>query len=243
MQGFESSVATDVFGRFEYIDQTQLRSGTGTVDRNSITYPTDQEIQQQTLTRGYWIGVDHVFNQNWGLTAELPYYDRFHTTIAPGDTEISSSLGRGIGDLRVVGRYQEHSTTDSWNIIFGFKAPTGKTDQTFFSGPQAGELLDRGLQLGTGSWNGELGASYFRRLATAWDSFAQITLDQPLTRKDDFRPSAQVAVNVGIRWLNTSRFTPLLQMNARWDSRELGANGDYDNSGDSVVAVSPGLTA
>ncbi len=241
-QGYETLAATDLNVRFEYLDQTQLRSGTDPVDRSALEFPNDREVQLQTLTRAAWLGLDHVFAPEWGISAEIPYYDRYHTTIAPGDIDVSTSRARGLGDLKILGRYQQHHPDHGWSLQAGLKVPTGKTDQTFAEGPQEGELLDRGLQLGTGSWEAVVGATYFVRLAGAWDSFAQVLVEQPLTRHDDFRPGTALNLNLGIRWLNTSRVTPMLQVNAHWDGREHGANADFDNSGDGIIDLSPGLT-
>ncbi len=242
LQNFNSSAGTEIDGRFEYFAQDQLRSGTHAVDRGTLTFPNDDEVQQKTLNRGYWLTIDQAIGANWGITAQLPSYSRFHTTIAEGDTDISSSRASGIGDARILGRYQQQTLHQGWSFQFGLKLPTGKTDQTFFAGPQAGELLDRGLQLGTGSTDAIVGASYFLRFANAWSAFAQTVVEVPFTAKDDYRPAASFNTNVGIRWLNTSRCTPQLQINARWDTREHGANADFDNSGDTIVDISPGLT-
>jgi hypothetical protein len=46
-----------------------------------------------------------------------------------------------------------------------------------------------------------------------------------------------------LRWLNSSRVTPQLQLNTRWESREHGSEADRRNSGGVFVHVSPGLTA
>jgi len=242
LQNFNSMNGTEIDGRFEYFEQNQLRSGAHTVDRGALEFPNDQEIQQETLNRGYWVSIDQAFASDWGITASLPTYSRFHTTIAPGDTEISTSRASGIGDLRVVGRYQKHTMKQGWSLEFGLKLPTGKIDQTFVAGPQAGEGLDRGLQLGSGSTDAIVGATYFNRFAPAWSAFAQAVVQAPVTEKDDYRPSASLNLNAGIRWLNTSRVTPQLQINARWDTREHGANADFDNSGDTIVDLSPGVT-
>jgi hypothetical protein len=89
--------------RFDYFDQNQLRSGTGTVDRASLAIPNDQEIQQKTIKRNWTLGFDYSPNPDWGVNLQLPWFDRYHTTIAPGDTEISMSHTQSIGDARLVG--------------------------------------------------------------------------------------------------------------------------------------------
>jgi hypothetical protein len=126
---------------------------------------------------------------------------------------------------------------------FGLKLPTGGFEQNFATGPQAGSPLDRGLQLGTGTTDVLLGAAWFARPLVNLGVFSQATLDQPLAQRAGFSPSSSLTLNSGVRWLNSSAFTPQLQFNVRWDGREHGVNADVDNSGGTFAYLSPGLTA
>ncbi len=67
-------------------------------------------------------------------------------------------------------------------------------------------------------------------------------LDQPLHERAGFTPGANVALNVGVRYLNPTDFVPQLQPNTRWDAREHGANADAPNRGGVLVHLSPGFT-
>ena len=235
--GFETGV------RFEYYDQTELRRGTGRVDRAALDLPNDDEIQQRTLNRNTWLDLNYVVNTRWAVTASVPVHDRFHTTIAEGDTAISTSRAHGLGDVRLLGRYQVSGASHSFGLQFGLKLPTGRIDQDFAEGPQAGELLDRGLQLGTGTTNLLVGASWFTRPSVHLGLFAQVSLDQPLAARSEFRPSTSLNFSSGIRWLNPTRLTPQLQLNIKSDGREHGAAADTANSGGTLAYLSPGLTA
>jgi len=68
-------------------------------------------------------------------------------------------------------------------------------------------------------------------------------LDQSLGARADFIPSTSVNFSGGVRWLNTSRFTPQLQLNLKTETREHGAAADTANSGGTLAYLSPGLTA
>jgi len=234
--GFEESV------NYQYYNQDNLRTGTGGVDRTVYPFPNDQEIQQDTLTRSATLGLDYVATPNWGFSLQVPYFDRFHSTIAPGDIQISESHADGIGDTRLLARYHIHHLSKSFGVQFGLKLPTGEFNQNFASGPQAGDLVDRALQLGTGTTDAIMGVSYFGRPASYLGCFAQATVQRALGYRDEFLPSSTLNLNVGVRYLNTSIVTPLIQLNARWDSRERGYYADIDNSGDAAFYVSPGLT-
>ena len=68
-------------------------------------------------------------------------------------------------------------------------------------------------------------------------------MDQPLARHNGFAPSPSLTLSGGARWLNTSDFTPELQVNINCFGRETGPEGDFDNSGGTQVYLSPGTTA
>ena len=237
LPGFEAGL------RFEYFEQSDLRSGTGRVDRSTLSFPNDDEIQQRTVNRNTWLDLNYVINSSWAISAALPNHDRFHTTIAEGDTEISTSQASGIGDVRLLARYQKFGLDHSFSLQFGLKLPTGRFDQNFEAGPQAGELLDRGLQPGTGTTDLLAGVSWFGRPAPTIGCFVQALVDQPLAARDGFLPSSNVSLSGGVRWLNSSHFTPQLQLNLKAESREHGAEADTPNSGGTLAYLSPGVTA
>ncbi len=241
-QGHGGEPGLKIDFRFDYFNQDQLRSGTGKVDRGSIAFPTDREIQQKTLNRNYNLTLDYTVNKDWGVSASIPYFDRFHTTIVDGDTDISESKTSSLGDVRVLGRYQGFSPSRNIGIQFGLKLPTGSYDNNFRGGPQEGELLDRGLQPGTGTTDLLLGVYQFGALSRDWDYFAQALFQQPLNSKRDFRPGAGVNANVGVRYVAYESFIPHLQLNARAEKRESGAEADVENSGATLVYLSPGVT-
>ena len=242
-QGYATMPGVESGFRFEYFEQSVLRSGTDRVDRSTLTFPTDDEIQQRTINRNTWLDLNYVVNSSWAITASLPYHDRFHTTIAGGNSDISTSQASGPGDLRILARYQKSGLSRSFSFQLGFKLPTGRFDQNFADGPRSGELLDRGLQLGTGTTDLLAGASWFARPATNVGVFVQAQLDQPLAARDGFLPSSSLTLSSGVRWLNSSRFTPQLQLNIKTESREHGAEADTANSGGMLAYLSPGITA
>ena len=227
--------------RFDYFNQDQLRSGTKKVDRSSLEIPNEREIQQSTYNRNYTLGFDYSPSLNWGVNVQLPYFNRYHTTIAEGDTAISTSHTQSIGDVRVVGRYLGLAADRSIGVQLGFKFPTGSIDNNFIAGPQEGEPLDRGLQPGTGTTDILLGAFTFGTMAQDWDWFAQGLLQQPMNSRDGFRPGTGFNANAGVRYVGIDKVIPSIQVNARWEGRESGENADIANSGSTLVYVSPGV--
>ena len=241
-QGLATSRGWHFDLRYDYFDQSQLRSGSGSVQRSSIDLPSESEVQQSTINRNTTLGLEYSPSANWGISAQLPVFDRFHTTIGEGDTAISDSQSHGIGDLRVIARYAGFSPDHTSGIQFGVKLPTGRTDDTFRNGPLSGEVVDRGLQLGTGSTDLLVGAYHFGMLATHWDYFAQALLQLPVTSKNEFKPGNGINLSVGTRYVASEFFVPQLQVNVRAENRESGANADIANSGATLAYLSPGFT-
>lgn len=241
-QGFKTSSGLSFDLRHDYFNQNDLRTGTGRFDRGSVNFPTDDEIQQKTINRNTTLTVDYGFNANWGVSVQLPYLQRYHTTIVGGDTDISTSRSSSLGDVRVLGRFQGFSAEHDWGVQFGLKLPTGKTNYNFKEGPQAGEALDRGLQPGTGSTDLLLGVYKFGPINQSFDYFAQALLQVPRSFKDEFKPGVGANLTAGIRYVTGGSVVPQLQINARTERKESGANADIPNSGATLVYLSPGAT-
>lgn len=231
--------------RYDFVDQDQLRRGPDAVDRAAVPLPNDDEIQNRTLTRFLTLGLDYAFNRDWGLNLQLPYISRYHDTYAPGDDRLSTSTLDGLGDLRLVGRYQGFFDDRSTGVQFGLKLPTGRTQQRFDAragDDDAPEIVDRGLQDGTGTTDLILGAYHYAALNRDFDHFEQVQAKLPLDSDDQFRPSTQISGNFGLRWLARDWLIPQAQVNVKWENREKGANADTENSGSTAVYLSPGLT-
>jgi len=228
--------------RYDYFNQTELRSGTDSIDRSTIELPSEHEVQQTTVNRNATFGLEYSPNANWGVGVQLPYFDRYHTTIGEDETELSSSRTNGIGDLRVIARYAGVSEDHTTGLQFGVKLPTGRIDDTFRDGPLQGEIIDRGLQMGTGSTDLLFGAYHFGAISQDFDYFAQGMFQVPVTSRDDFKPGAGLNVSIGTRYVANATFVPQLQINIRTEKRESGANADIPNSGATLAYLSPGLT-
>lgn len=241
-QGLAASGGWRFDVRYDFFEQDQLRSGTDRVSRSDFSYPADTEVQRNTINRNVTLALDYSPNKDWGISVALPWYDRGHATIAEGDTEISTSHDQGIGDLRVVARYQGFNPQRSTGIMFGVKVPTGNFSDTFESGPQQGNIVDRGVQLGSGTTDALFGVYNFGALAPDWSYFAQALLTLPLDSRKNFKPGAGFNANFGLRYSASETLVPQLQINARVEKREQGINADVENSGATLVYLSPGLT-
>ena len=140
-------------------------------------------------------------------------------------------------------RYQGFLADRSLGLQFGLKLPTGRTDDRFSSGPMAGETVDRGLQLGSGTADALLGVYKFGNMAPEWGYFFQAMVQVPFSPRRDFKPGASLTASGGFRYTGISHITPQIQLNFRAEKPETGAQADTANSGATMVYLSPGFTA
>ena len=241
-QGYAVGAGLRIDLRYDYFNQSDLRSGTDSVDRATLPIPNEQEIQQTTINRNTTLSIDYAPSRAWGFNFSLPYFNRFHSTIAEGDTAISYSQSNSIGDARVTARYQGFSPDASFGVLFGLKLATGATDVDFYAGPEAGEPLDRGLQPGTGTIDALIGVYDFGNMTESLGYFAQATIQQPLNSHDDFKPGSGINATAGLRYMAWQHFTPQVQINLRAEKRESGAEADVENSGATLAYFSPGFS-
>lgn len=239
-QGYTAGAGWRFDLRHDYFDQDELRRGNRRVDTASLALPRDEEVQRYTVNHNTAATLDWSPSRTWGLSLSLPYYVRSHGTVDEGETALSRSHSSGLGDVRITARYQGFSADLSSGVLIGLKLPTGTINDTFSSGPTAGEPVDRGLQLGTGTTDLLVGGYRFGMLGDRLGYFAQGLVQLPLDSRRHFRPGNGLNLSAGLRWLE-GRITPQLQLNARIEGRERGDQADVDNSGATLIYLSPGL--
>lgn len=226
--------------RLDAFDQDRLRTGTREVPAAAYPLPADQEIQRDTLNRNLTLALDWSPSPGLGLSLQIPYYDRTHATVAAGDTAVSTSAGRGPGDTRLLMRWQGLREDHALGLLLGIKLPTGAFTQTFETGPQAGQPLDRGLQRGSGTTDLLAGFFAFGTLSEAWDAYGQALYQAALASREAYRPSAGVTASLGLRYTAFTWILPHLQVNLRMEGRETGQQADTPDSGATLAYISPG---
>ena len=87
-----------------------------------------------------------------------------------------------------------------------------------------------------------IGLYHFGALGENTSYFADILAKMPLNSRDRFRPGPGVTASVGVRTQTASGIEPQLQINLRTERRESGVYADVDNSGATLVNLSPGVT-
>lgn len=243
-QGLVTQPGTTIGLRYDYIPQTRLRSGHHPVDRGSIALPVDREIERYTYNHYWTASIDRQFDADWGVNLQLPFVYRPHATTAEGDTALSTSHTGGLGDVRVVGRWQGLSTDRAiTGVQFGLQLPTGRIHQRFDGGPGEGEEVDRGLQPGFGVAQAILGLYRTGPLVRDLEYILQVEGQLPLHRRDRYRPGAYVQASAGVHYTRWKGLTPQLQLNFRANEKDRGENSDTDNSGGEQLYLAPGLIA
>lgn len=195
--GYSNGAGWRVDLQYNYIDQSQLRSGGHALSEPQLAAINDnggaQEIEKDTTNRYVTLGLAYSPNADWNINLQVPWIDRSHSTYGNATSDqltrdnLSSISFAQLGDVRLVGSWQGLLPTNNLGIQFGVKLPTGdyggqnvltgaqvgRHPVYFSSGPNAaaGQSLDTSLQPGTGSTDFILGAYYFQAVSQDFDAF------------------------------------------------------------------------
>ncbi len=244
--------------RYDYLDQNQLRRGSGTISPTDaskiVNNGSPQEVEKYTVNNYLTLGIDYSFSRDWGVNVQVPWINRSHSTLGTASDGITPGPGGGqynshtssIGDVKVIGRYQGFTPQCNFGILYGVKLPTGSYTETGVStdptapGPVP---IDRGLQPGTGTMDAILGAYYSDSINQDWDYFTQAIYQKALNSRDQYEPGDGLNVNLGLRYAGFDRIAPLIQLNFRDVQRDQGAQADTVSTGGKLLYLSPGVVA
>jgi hypothetical protein len=229
--------------RYESIDLDQPRSGRDRVGVGEIPRHHDEV---ETRNRNAVAALDWSPAPLWGVSLAIPYMDRRHVHIHNHHGERIEERWdfRGLGDVRVQGRYLLASSgSDEVSCVsgmtLGLKLPTDRHDVA----NGEGELAERTLQPGTGTTDAIVGAYWHRaEPLTGWSYFTRGQAVLPMTTRDGFRPGRELQLDAGARYAANSKVGLMLQANARWKARDSGANAEPEDSGQRALFVSPGAS-
>ena len=245
-QGLMTQPGQAITLRYYYVPQTRLQTGTETIDPKTIALPPEREIERRTDNHYLTLAYDRQFASDWGVNVALPVLWRPHRTIVEETTSETRSNGKGIGDMRLVLRWQGLSRPGSvTGLQAGLTLPTGAFHRRFSRGPGSGELVDRGLQPGTGTVQALVGAYHYRRLSSEIALIAQGQIHFALNSREGFRPGPFGEASLSLQWLGLGkgRLIPELQLNTRITGGDSGPASDRGNSGGEQIYLAPGLSA
>jgi hypothetical protein len=263
--GFSTASGWRVNLEYTYIDQDELRAGTGSATAaqvvNNPSNPSlgGGEIERDTINRYLTLGVSFRPSANWNFNLLVPYVSRDHTTYGQqqqpytaaetAPDQISGASVGSLGDARLIASYQGWLPTHNLGLQLGVKLPTGPygTTVTFFDGPEKGAPLDASLQAGTGSTDLIAGAYYFQPVSQNFDAFATIQFQAAVLHRldhpgEDYRPGNATTMSFGLRYEANPTWVPQLQVNVSRKSADQGALADTTDTAGTVAYLSPGIT-
>ena len=181
-----------------FINQNQLRSGTGAASQQQAQASNGQEVENQTVNRYVTFGVSYANSADWNFKLSIPYTDRSHTTYGTDATlplspdQLSSASANGLGDVKLLASYQGFLPSKNLGVQFGIKFATGNYGGAAADNPEghigAGSVgrnpaafgpagnagmtyLDTSLNVGNGSTDLILGGYYFQAVSQDMDAF------------------------------------------------------------------------
>lgn len=244
--------------RYDYLDQDQLRSGTGKISpvaASQIVNGGDpQEVEKYTRNNYLTLSGDYGVRSGWGVNVQVPYIFRTHSTLGTASDGVTAGAGGGqydsstsnFGDLKIIGRYQGFTPQHNLGVLFGLKLPTGSHTETGVSSDptEPGAVpIDRGLQPGTGTTDGIVGVFYSDRVSKYLGYSVNALYQSAFNSSDQFRPGNGTNLNVGLRLMGNPAYMPILQLNARYVEHDRGAEADQTSTGGTLVYLSPGISA
>ncbi|WP_426105121.1 transporter [Massilia sp. TSP1-1-2] len=236
--------ASDAFDlRYEYMNQDQPMSGS---DKVSVGQVPSHHDEVSTQNRNVVLSYGHNFGNGFGLTVSAAAVQRehFHIHNHHGAKIGDSWKFTALNDARIIGRYQLTGVADplkpaSAGITFGVKLPTGKYDESNAQGARA----ERSMQPGSGTMD-LIAGSYYHQKLTALDAswFAQAQYQHAINTRENFRPGAQLGVDVGVRKGLAGGLGIQGQLNYVHKSADSGSEAEPASSGGRFLYASPGLS-
>ena len=173
-----------VFLEYDFLDQHQNRSATSSAP--AANNP-DKEIRSSFMM----IGAQYQFNRSWGMTVEVPDWQRYFQTTDALSGELASFSHGAASDIRIKGTYTGFSADMSSGVTVGVKLANGDSSYPNF---------DPDTEIGSGSTDVLVGGYHLGRLAmdNRWGYFLQGQWDQPLSHRENYRSGAEGVVVAGL---------------------------------------------
>jgi hypothetical protein len=220
-----------LFAQFDYMNQNQDWSGNS---RAPAAANSDKKIRTLFQT----VGLQTLFNRDWGLRIEVPYWQRHFSTLNDAGNPASFDHG-AVGDIRVMGTYTGFSPDRSSGMLFGAKLATGNWTYHGF---------DRDTEIGTGTTDLLVGGYHQWKFATnmSWSGFVQAIADLPANSRQGYRPGNEIDAAIGAypegwRVGDNAQLTPILQALVSLRQHDRGTQADPANSGYQRLLIAPAL--
>ena len=229
---FPDGAGGQVYVEADFLDQNHNWSGTSSA-------PADANADLRVRSMFYTVGAQYMFNRVWGVSVDVPYWNRRFTTTDP-DTSAPVTFDHGaLGDVRLRVQYTGFSHDMSSGMSLGIKLPTG--DSTYVN-------FDPDTEIGTGSTDLLVGGYHLGKLAEdgSWNYYVRGMWDQPVASKNVYRPGAELVGVLGVYyhgWSSASgvRLVPLAQVTAAIRGHDGGTMGHPEDTGYTRLIAAPGV--
>jgi hypothetical protein len=215
-----------IFVQYSFLNQNQNWS-------NMQQVSPDLNADKLIRTNFYTLGVQYMFNRDWGVMAETQVWDRYREGLDDNNQPFTIRHA-AFGDTRLMAMYTGLSEDMSTSLGAGIKLPTGPISQT---------LLDRDTQIGTGTTDA-LFSAYQMGQEDGWGWFIQGLTDVPLGEHDGYKPGSDFNGAIGVhydRLKSSSGIIPIASVVASFRGADSGSLADPDNTGYSRIFFSPGV--
>ena len=235
---FPTTAGGMAFFEFNYLNQNQNRS-------LSNSAPAANNDDKEIRTLFYKVGGQYLFNRNWGVQVEVPYWARHFSTTDDNGKGVSFDHA-ALGDIRLKGIYSGFFEDMSTGLTFGLKLPSGDFSYSHF---------DPDTQIGSGSTDLLLGIYHLGKITddNLWTWFVQLNLDQPILSQPNYLPGNEVNTAVGAYYNGwklggETKIAPILELIASVRGMDSGSAAGQDQGGSGAsgyrrLLVSPGLEA
>jgi hypothetical protein len=230
--------------RYSFMDQDQNWEGTSRA-------PASDNQDKDLRTSFFFLGLQYMFDRNWGLMMELPVLHRSLTTTDDGTVfGPAGSLYTGritaLGDLQLMGLYTGISSDMSTALIFGTKLPTG--NYTGPNGPLGGPEFDRDSLPGSGSTDLIMGGYHVGGLSrdNRLAYYVQVRYQFAVMTQNNYRPGNEFDGALGLTYdlgkLGPfSKVAPIVSLLGSQRAHDSGLNADPPNSGYGRLVIAPGI--
>jgi len=218
-----------------------------------------EEVHSLDDLLAVFLGVGYGVTDDFTIAARIPYVLRRGIReghLEGGVPEVHDhGDAMGVGDLTLFGQYRLLTARD-WeaSLVAGLKTPTGRAGVK----DRDGERFETEHQPGSGSWNPMVGAAVTKRwerssldtsvlYTFAMEGAQKITLGDLLT----YNLSASYRLNPEAGHSHESEQTAashthlawdvVLELNGEWRGRDKVAGATEENSGGSLLYLSPGV--
>ena len=229
--------------RIESVNQSRLRQGTSNIDASQVT--DEEAIERHTKNLNVVTTLTYGFDKAWSLSLRIPVVKRDHvhdlidaTTGQPSTRE--QWRFTKLGDVQVLARHQSLSddVQTAWAWFGGLKLPSGSINVVNADGSRA----ERALQPGSGTTDIVLGFALRHAIGVSNALIGQASVTQALNKREEFRPGTRLEASLGWSHAFSERFGSVLQLNLRRRGHDTGAQAEPQNSGSTMLDLSPGLT-